>query len=148
MVGAVVDGFRTLAAARRVRFEYSPPPARVELVVDRAQIEEALRAVVVNAFEAVGDGGHVTIEVNDRGHAAGQAVEIAVTDDGPGMDAETVRRAFDPFFSGRDAGRGLGLGLPKAWRLIEVNEGRIAVESLSAGGTRVTVTVGSALQTA
>ena len=125
-----------------------PPPARVELVVDRAQVEEALRVITVNAFEAVEDGGRVAIEVHDRGAAAGGPVEIAVTDDGRGMDADTVRRAFDPFFSGRDAGRGIGLGLPKAWRLIEVNGGRIAVESLAGRGTRVTVSVGGALQTA
>lgn len=148
MVGAVVEVCRASAAARRLRFEYSPPPSRVQLVVDRAQIEEALRAITVNAFEAVEDGGRVAIEVHDRGQAAGGPVEIAVTDDGRGMDAETVRRAFDPFFSGRDAGRGIGLGLPKAWRLIEVNGGRIAVESAAGRGTRVTVSVGGALQTA
>jgi len=148
MVGAVVEACRAPAAARRLRFEYSPPPARVELVVDRAQVEEALRVITVNAFEAVEDGGRVAIEVHDRGAAAGRPVEIAVTDDGRGMDADTVRRAFDPFFSGRDAGRGIGLGLPKAWRLIEVNGGRIAVESVAGRGTRVTVSVGGALQTA
>jgi signal transduction histidine kinase len=144
MVGAVVDLFRTQAASRRVRFEYSPPPTRVELPIDRAQVEEALRVIVVNAFEAVDDGGRVTIEVRARGDAAGHAIDIAVTDDGRGMDAETLRKAFDPFFSGRDAGRGIGLGLPKAWRLIELNNGQVAIESLAGRGTRVTVSVGGA----
>jgi signal transduction histidine kinase len=57
------------------------------------------------------------------------------------MDAATLRRAFDPFFSGREAGRGIGLGLPKAWRLIELNGGTVAVDSRPGGGTRVTVAV-------
>jgi signal transduction histidine kinase len=55
------------------------------------------------------------------------------------MDAETLRRAFDPFFSGREAGRGIGLGLPKAWRLLTVGGGTIEVESRPGRGTRVTV---------
>jgi signal transduction histidine kinase len=62
-----------------------------------------------------------------------------VVDDGGGMDAETLRRAFDPFFSGREAGRGIGLGLPKAWRLLTVGGGTIEVESRPGRGTRVTV---------
>jgi signal transduction histidine kinase len=111
----------------------------VELPIDRAQVEEALRVIVVNAFEAVDDGGRVTIEVRARGDAAGHAIDIAVTDDGRGMDAETLRKAFDPFFSGRDAGRGIGLGLPKALRLVELNGGRLAVESRPSAGTRVVV---------
>ncbi|MFN9368899.1 MAG: sensor histidine kinase [Planctomycetia bacterium] len=149
LVAAVVDGFRGTAAGRRVRFEYSPPPTPVEILIDRGQVEEALRVIVVNAFEAVEDGGRVTIEVHDRGHAAsGRSVEITVTDDGRGMDAETLRRAFDPFFSGRDAGRGIGLGLPKAWRLLEVNNGRITVEPVAGRGTRVRVAIGGASQIA
>jgi signal transduction histidine kinase len=55
------------------------------------------------------------------------------------MDAATLRRAFDPFFSGREAGRGIGLGLPKAWRLVELNGGAVRVDSRPGGGTRVTI---------
>lgn len=154
MVHAVVEAFRSTAAARRVRLEYSPPPTRLDVRVDRSQVEEALRVITVNAFEAVEDGGRVTIEVQGPAGAAGQgvhdgrAVEISITDNGRGMDAATARRAFDPFFSGRDAGRGIGLGLPKAWRLIEVNDGWIEVESFTGKGTRVTVSIGGAVQTA
>ena len=62
-----------------------------------------------------------------------------VVDDGPGMDADAARRAFDPFYSGRDAGRGIGLGLPKAWRLIEGSGGEVSIESRPGQGTRVTI---------
>jgi signal transduction histidine kinase len=57
------------------------------------------------------------------------------------MDGETMRRAFDPFFSGREAGRGAGLGLSKAWRLIEANGGDVVLESRPGQGTQVTVTL-------
>jgi signal transduction histidine kinase len=92
---------------------------------------------VLNAIEAVEDGGRVTIGVRE----AGEAVEVEVADDGRGMDAATLLRAFDPFFSGREAGRGIGLGLPKAWRLVELNGGTVAVDSRPGGGTRVALTL-------
>ncbi len=140
LVRPVVEAAQPAATARGVRFEYSPPPAPVEAFVDAAQVVEALRVIVANAFEAVEDGGRVAID----GRAGAGVIEVVIADDGRGMDAETLRRAFDPFFSGRDAGRGIGLGLPKAWRLIESNGGAVQVESQSGAGTRVTVSLPAA----
>ena len=62
-----------------------------------------------------------------------------VVDHGAGMDDATMRRAFDPFFSGREAGRGAGLGLSKAWRFIEASGGTVALTSRVGAGTAVTV---------
>jgi signal transduction histidine kinase len=67
--------------------------------------------------------------------------EIVVADDGRGMDPATLRRAFDPFFSGREAGRGVGLGLSKAWRFLHANGGDILIESRSGLGTRARITL-------
>jgi signal transduction histidine kinase len=55
------------------------------------------------------------------------------------MDAASLRRAFDPFFSGREAGRGIGLGLPKAWRLLTGSGGSVDVDSRLGHGSRLTV---------
>jgi signal transduction histidine kinase len=55
------------------------------------------------------------------------------------MDDATIRRAFDPFFSGREAGRGAGLGLSKAWRFIEASGGSVVLSSRVGVGTTVTV---------
>jgi len=52
-----------------------------------------------------------------------------------------LNRAFDPFFSGREAGRGIGLGLPKAWRLVEINGGTLEIDSRPGRGTRVLVSL-------
>ena len=139
IVRAVVESAQPAASARGARLEYSPPPTPVDVLADAAQVAEAVRAIVVNGCEAVDDGGRVTIEARGRAAADGGGAEIIVSDDGKGMDAETLRRAFDPFFSGREAGRGIGLGLPKARRLIEANAGDIGVESRPGHGTRVTV---------
>ncbi len=61
---------------------------------------------------------------------------LSVSDTGPGIPPETRPHIFDPFFSGREAGRGLGLGLSKAWRIVELHRGAIEVESGSENGAR------------
>lgn len=139
MVSAVVDLLAPLAAQRGARLDYGPSPEPLAVTVDRAQVEESLRAVVGNALEAVGDGGQVTVTVSAGRHPG--ACELMVTDDGPGMDSATLRRVFDPFFSGREAGRGAGLGLSKAWRFLEANGGTIEIESRAGRGTRVLISL-------
>jgi signal transduction histidine kinase len=133
VVRPVIESLHPLSLARHIRLEYSPPPAPVALHVDATQVGEAVRMLLVNAFEAVDDGGRIRVEAvlndADRGH-------IVVADNGHGMDAETASKADDPFFSGREAGRGIGMGLPKARRLVEASGGTLAIESRPGHGTR------------
>lgn len=136
VVRPAVEAVRPLAESRGVRLEYSPPPTPVMVKVDPGQVGEAVRALLQNAVEAVNEGGRVVVEA---GSADGQGGRVSVVDDGPGMDPDAVRHAFDPFFSGRDAGRGIGLGLPKALRLVDANGGRLLVDSRPAIGTRIVV---------
>ena len=137
VIRPVVDAVRSQAAARGVRLEYSPPPAPIHVRVDAAQVGEALRVIAINAFESIDDGGRVLLEAS-RGEEPGWC-RVVISDDGRGMDADTARRAFDPFYSGREAGRGIGLGLPKALRLVESSGGSISIDSRQGRGTRVTV---------
>ena len=141
MVAAVIDSLAIGAASRSIRLEYSPPPVPLPVVVDRAQIEEAIRTVVVNALEAVADGGRVTLQASGRQEQGGEWCAITIDDDGRGMDRQTVQRAFDPFFSGREAGRGVGLGLSKAWGYVTAAGGSIRIDSRPAQGTCVTILV-------
>ncbi|MFM7034415.1 MAG: sensor histidine kinase [Planctomycetia bacterium] len=143
LTAAVVDAVEPQAAARGARLEYSPPPFPLTAWGDATQLEEAVRALVVNAVEAVDPGGRIVLAVEGpivRSNRE-RACVISVSDDGHGMDEETAKRAFDPFFSGREAGRGVGLGLSKAWRLIDTNGGAIVIESRRGRGTRVSVTL-------
>jgi len=139
LVAAVIDSLALQAASRSIRLEYSPPPVPLPVVVDRAQIEEAIRMVVVNALEAVADGGRVTLQASGRQEQGRQWCAITIADDGRGMDRQTVQRAFDPFFSGREAGRGVGLGLSKAWGYVTAAGGIIRIDSRPAQGTCVTI---------
>jgi signal transduction histidine kinase len=139
MVAAVIESVRGQAAARGGRLEYSPPPIPLAVFVDRVQVEEAIRVIVVNALEAVAAGGRVVLHVTRRPPPEAGLCEVTVADDGRGMSFEAARRAFDPFYSGREAGRGAGLGLPKAWRLVESSGGTLLLDSRPGQGTRVSI---------
>jgi signal transduction histidine kinase len=66
-------------------------------------------------------------------------LQLIVADTGPGIPPEIRPHIFDPYFSGREAGRGLGLGLSKAWRIVELHGGTIEVECPAEGGARFTL---------
>jgi signal transduction histidine kinase len=102
---------------------------------DEVQLGVALRAICQNALEAVRRGGRVLVIVAERDGAA----HVHVSDSGPGLTDEARRHLFDPFYSGREAGRGLGLGLSKAWRIMELHGGQIVVESRAGEGTTFTL---------
>jgi len=109
----------------------------VEIEADGTQLRVALRALCHNALEAIGRGGNIEIGV----HLARRHVEIRVADDGPGIPPDERRHLFDPYYSARQAGRGLGLGLSKCWRIVTNHGGRIEVESQPDHGSVFTITL-------
>lgn len=137
----LIDDLIADFASRGVRQETSlcrtgePRPLLIE--ADPAQLNVALRAMCQNSLEALGSGGHIEIAVEQ----VGKEVRIRLSDDGPGIKPEERRHLFDPFYSARQAGRGLGLGLSKAWRIITNHGGRIEVESQPGHGTVFTITL-------
>lgn len=150
IVSGVIDSLAARAGDRGVRVERSADGA-APLVCDPALLSEALRAIVLNAFDAVGEGGVVATRVAvERVPGGGERsdIVIVVDDDGPGMDAETRRAAFDPFYSGREAGRGIGFGLTKARRFVIASGGAVEVGVSALGGTRVTVRMPAAMDVA
>jgi len=104
-------------------------PGGVE--ADATQLTVTLRAMCLNALEAIGEGGRIVLSARQvAGDGDGAArVEIMVSDNGPGLSAEQRRHLFDPFYSGREAGRGLGFGLSKCWRIVRNHGGTIDVDS-------------------
>ncbi|MGQ9564266.1 MAG: sensor histidine kinase [Thermogutta sp.] len=128
LLQTVVEEWTPQARLRHIRLELrteEEPPGVFEALADRSQLLTALGAVVKNALEAAPENSVVVLSL-DGGI---DEVVISVTDHGPGIDAAVRAHLFDPFFSGRQAGRGLGLGLSKAWRIVTLHGGRIDVES-------------------
>ena len=113
-----------------------------EVIANGNQIQQVLLNLLINARQAMANGGLVTVKlVND---AATSMVDLVVRDTGCGMPPETLRRIFDPYFStktGPDAsGRGgTGLGLAMCREIIEAHHGRIRVESAVGKGTMFTI---------
>lgn len=102
---------------------------------DRAALREAIWAVVRNAIEALVQPGCVRIQAE----ANSDTLEIAILDNGPGLSPEALRHCFDVFYSGREAGRGLGIGLAKSRRIIELHDGRISLHNAASEGCLVTI---------
>jgi signal transduction histidine kinase len=112
------------------------PPVRV----DPNQVCAALVEVIDNALQATeGAAKGSTIAIHGAYDPVSERVVLTVTDGGCGMDETTLRRAFDPFFSSKPAGRRRGLGLPKALRWIESSGGSMRLESRVGQGTRTIV---------
>jgi len=117
---------------------------------DRSQIEQVLVNLVVNASDAMPDGGKLAIEtanlhlaeprfVRDVSLLAGNYVTLTVRDSGHGMDEETRARVFEPFFTTKGPDRGTGLGLSTVYGIVEENEGYIFVESEPDQGSTFTI---------
>ncbi|HTK29332.1 MAG TPA: HAMP domain-containing sensor histidine kinase [Vicinamibacterales bacterium] len=132
----VVEPYRT-GLTGRVSIEVSVPAGLPRVHVDRTLFSRALTNVIENALHAMPGGGSLRITSS---HEAGAShVAVAVSDTGIGMDATALGRIFEPYFSTRTAGTGLGLTIAK--RNVELNGGAIAVASERGVGTRVTMTL-------
>jgi PAS domain S-box-containing protein len=118
---------------------------------DANGLETALLNLVVNARDAMPNGGKVTIETGnaylDDAYVrrlpepveSGQYVMIAVADTGIGMDKATLERAFDPFFTTKDIGKGTGLGLSQVYGFVRQSEGHVRIYSELGEGTAVKI---------
>jgi signal transduction histidine kinase len=110
-----------LAAQRQIRIEGLDMPDLPTIYVDPRQARTALECLVRNAIEAAGPGGWVRLGAR----TTPDVLEFIVEDSGPGPHPAHEPHLFDPFFSGRQAGRGRGLGLPTAWRLAQEQGGDV-----------------------
>ena len=129
--------FRRVSIARKLG-ENLP-----DVLVDSMQIRSALLNVLLNAIESMGDGGTLTIETSAGESADGApAVTMSVTDTGEGMTPEEVDKLFEPFYTTKPTGTGLGLTVVS--RVLEQNGGRVSVTSEKGVGTTFSLSLPAA----
>jgi CheY-like chemotaxis protein len=120
-----------------------------QVKADPTQLESAILNLSVNARDAMGAGGKLTIETSnasiDRSYAReydltpGQFVQIAITDTGEGMAPDVLAKAFDPFFTTKEVGKGTGLGLSQVYGFVRQSGGNVKLYSERGVGTTVKI---------
>ena len=116
---------------------YAAPDPPVLVTGDESQIQQVLIAILINALEAMPDGGTLTIVARD----AGDHSELEIGDTGIGIPATALPRIFEPFFTTKESGYGMGLGLSIVYGIIKQHGGDIRVTSEPGHGTTMTVTL-------
>ena len=141
LVLELVEEFSMGTNVRDTKLTFDASVSDLYLLVDPNQISVALRALCTNAMEAVGYGGSVDLSIGEGTTGVSPVAEIIIRDTGPGISPEVRQHIFDPFYCGREAGRGIGFGLSKCWRIVTEHGGTITVDSRPGHSTTFTVTL-------
>jgi len=124
------------AQLNRVHIEKNYSKERIWLNVDRSRMKIALLNIIVNAMEAItGENGHLTVETS----GSGEFCIIIIRDNGKGMDEETVAKVFDPYYTSKTNGN--GLGMTNSQNIILNHKGKIDVSSEEGKGTAFIITL-------
>ncbi|HEU4382900.1 MAG TPA: ATP-binding protein [Anaeromyxobacteraceae bacterium] len=105
------------------------------VVADFGQLRQAFVNIAMNAVEAMGEGGRLSVVTRPRPHE--RQVEVVLTDTGPGITPELMQKIFDPFFTTKEKGTGLGLSV--VYGIVERHHGKVEVETGAGKGTRFTI---------
>ena len=146
-VCALIEGVQDLVTSSigpAIKLKLECPDALSAATTDPNQLELAILNLCVNARDAMPDGGTLTISAscvsiedsNADGLKAGRYISLAVSDTGTGMDADTLARAVEPFYSTKEVGKGTGLGLSMVHGLAGQLGGAFTLESEVGRGTR------------
>ena len=119
---------------KNIDVELDLAPDLPETMVESDQIQQVFLNLIINAEQAMlaaSDRGVLTV----RSRHEGDLIRLGLSDDGPGMEQETLRRIFDPFFTTKETGEGTGLGLTISYGIIDEHGGRLWAESQPGRGT-------------
>lgn len=132
LIRRVFPALERQAEAKRVRLAVQVGEDLPLLDIDPSAIEQVLTNLVVNAIQAVDEGGRVTV----RGRVEPDLLALVVEDDGPGISADALPQLFEPFFTTKDPGKGTGLGLSVSHAIAEHHGGSLQAENRVGPGER------------
>jgi signal transduction histidine kinase len=127
--------------ARRIAVSFAGGADVPAVLADAQQIEQLFLNVLMNAVEAMPDGGRLTVDAQAGAHDGTPVVEVRITDTGIGIPAEHLPRIFDPFFTTKEVGKGTGLGLSVSYGIAKAHGASIGVSSKVGVGTTFTVAI-------
>ena len=132
LIEEIINEFQELFS--RVGIEtHNKIKERFNIYLDHSLIRQALINLIVNAYQAMPDGGSITIDACKDG----EFIKLIIKDTGQGIDSEIVEKIFDPFFSTKDRGTGLGLSITNS--IISAHGGRIEVKTKVGEGTEFAI---------
>lgn len=147
VVGKVLAVLKSIAEERNIDLEMRGPEEAVVLEIDSGQIQQVVTNLIMNAFQAMPEGGKVEIAVEqaiarqpaDQGGEEKLCGCVRVKDQGTGISEENISRIFEPFFSTKGVGEGTGLGLSIAHGIIKEHGGWLGVQSEVGKGSEFTI---------
>ena len=139
----VVDGVLAILdpqmKKQSITFRMEADASLPHLVVDETQMRQVFMNLIINAVQAMPDGGEIRIAI--RFDPGWHRLDVSVADTGMGVAQKHMQRIFDPFFTTKGAGKGTGLGLSVSYGLVQQHGGDITVESSPGRGSTFTVTL-------
>lgn len=127
----IANAFESRISEKKISLIRKFPRQWPQSIGDASLLRQAMVNLLHNAEQAVGDGGEVELRISATDD---DFIAVEVSDDGPGMDEQTLAEAFRPFFTTREQGTGLGLAIAR--KIVEAHGGTIAAESLPERGSR------------
>lgn len=142
LIGQSLLLIRAQAQEQAIEISWAPPPQEVCVMADAAQLKQLTLNLVMNAMQAMPNGGRLQIDLSLRSQAIGLPGErawavISISDTGCGIPAEILDRVFDPFFTTKPGGT--GLGLPTCYAIAKQHDGDLEISSQANEGATVKV---------
>jgi signal transduction histidine kinase len=122
-----------------VSLQIAAPAIDTHCHVDPLRLEQVFRNILENALAACSDPAVINVRFANATGADGKAMEISIHDNGPGMNTEQCERIFQPFFTTKSRGCGLGMAITR--RIVEAHGGQVSVAPSSKSGTEILITI-------
>jgi signal transduction histidine kinase len=131
-VRETVEFLTGLAVARKVEFNSSLTPVVLPIVGDRIQLQQVILNLVVNAMDAMANAPSDSRKISFQTSRVDNFAELSISDTGPGIPEDRLKKVFEPFFTSKAEGMGMGLSIARS--IVEAHNGRIWAENQPGGG--------------
>ena len=137
LIRKVTELFKLEIKGKQIKFSLEPSPDISQIQADEDQVRQILMNVIINAIQAIPKKGEIKIKIEKALLKEEPAMKLIIEDSGIGIPEKDFNQIFDPFFSTKEKGSGLGLSI--AYKLIEAHQGEIKVESKEGKGTKFVI---------